>query len=102
MSNSAAVLITEDDVKKVANLARLTLDTKDIPKHTQNLADILGMITDISKRDTENITPMASPFADTKLYLREDEATEPNVRDIVQKIAPATDSGLYLVPKVID
>ena len=34
--------------------------------------------------------------------LREDVVTERNRRDDYQKIAPATEAGLYLVPKVIE
>jgi aspartyl-tRNA(Asn)/glutamyl-tRNA(Gln) amidotransferase subunit C len=33
------------------------------------------------------------------LRLREDAVTEPNRRDDYQQVAPATQDGLYLVPK---
>ncbi|MDF3054832.1 MAG: gatC [Gammaproteobacteria bacterium] len=95
-------LITENDVRKVAHLARLTLNEKDIPERTKNLVNILDMIAHINDRDTQNITPMSSPFADTELFLRDDIVTEPNKRDAAHLIAPATESGLYLVPQVID
>jgi aspartyl-tRNA(Asn)/glutamyl-tRNA(Gln) amidotransferase subunit C len=34
--------------------------------------------------------------------LREDRVTEPDRRDDFQAIAPETEAGLYLVPKVIE
>ena len=39
---------------------------------------------------------------DRVLRLREDKVTEKDQRDIFQDVAPATENGLYLVPKVID
>jgi aspartyl-tRNA(Asn)/glutamyl-tRNA(Gln) amidotransferase subunit C len=36
------------------------------------------------------------------LRLREDVASEPNRRDDYQAVAPKTQDGLYLVPKVIE
>lgn len=95
-------LITENDVKKVARLARLTLNENDIHRHTESLVNILAMVAHINDRNTDGITPMSSPFADTQLFLRDDEVTEPNKREAAMAIAPATESGLYLVPKVID
>jgi len=44
---------------------------------------------------------MAHP-QDAALRLRDDRVTEPDQRDKFQKIAPATEAGLYLVPKVIE
>jgi aspartyl-tRNA(Asn)/glutamyl-tRNA(Gln) amidotransferase subunit C len=39
---------------------------------------------------------------DLSLRLRNDAATEPNLREDYQRPAPATEDGLYLVPKVIE
>ena len=56
--------------------------------------------------DTTGVAPLSHPIAawkdDVALRLREDKVTEPNRRDDYQKPAPATQDGLYLVPKVID
>ena len=51
--------------------------------------------------DTEGVKPMAHP-QDITQRLRDDEVTETDQRDKFQKIAPLTESGLYLVPKVLD
>jgi aspartyl-tRNA(Asn)/glutamyl-tRNA(Gln) amidotransferase subunit C len=44
---------------------------------------------------------MAHPL-DQMQRLRDDAVTEIDQRDHFQAIAPQTDAGLYLVPKVID
>jgi aspartyl-tRNA(Asn)/glutamyl-tRNA(Gln) amidotransferase subunit C len=51
--------------------------------------------------NTSGIEPMANPL-DATQRLRDDVVTEYNKRDELQAIAPATEDGLYLVPKVID
>ncbi len=51
--------------------------------------------------DTAGVEPMAHPF-DAGLRLRDDAVGEPNLRDKFQKLAPAVEAGLYLVPKVIE
>jgi aspartyl-tRNA(Asn)/glutamyl-tRNA(Gln) amidotransferase subunit C len=50
--------------------------------------------------DTNGIKPMAHPF-DMTQRLRVDEVQATNQRKKFQKIAPQTDSGHYLVPKVL-
>ena len=39
---------------------------------------------------------------DVVLRLRPDAVTEPDRRDDYQRVAPAVDHGLYLVPRVIE
>ena len=51
--------------------------------------------------DTRGVLPMAHP-QEGGARLRDDLVTETNQRDRFQRIAPATDAGLYLVPKVIE
>ena len=51
--------------------------------------------------DTQGIEPQAHPL-DAKQRLRNDEVTEINQRELFMSIAPETEAGLYLVPKVID
>jgi aspartyl-tRNA(Asn)/glutamyl-tRNA(Gln) amidotransferase subunit C len=55
----------------------------------------------MQKVDTEGIAPMTHAQGLT-LRLREDAVTETDQRELFQSIAPQTDAGLYLVPKVIE
>ena len=92
---------TKIDVKKVAALARLEVADKDVPTYERELASIFEMIQKIQEIDTSNIEPMSHP-KDIELRLRPDQVTEPDQRAELQQIAPATENGLYLVPKVLD
>ena len=77
------------------------MSEEDIPLYTENLSNILELVEQMNSVDTSDITPMAHPL-DAIARLRDDMVTEANQRDHFQQIAPQTESGLYLVPKVIE
>jgi len=58
-------------------------------------------VEQLSNVDTKDILPMAQP-QDNSQRLREDQVSETNQRETFQEIAPQTEAGLYLVPKVIE
>lgn len=90
-----------DDVKKIAYLARLKIDEADIAGYVSSLSSILDLVEQMSSVDTEGVLPMSHPM-DAVQRLREDKVTESDQRDHFQKIAPKTEDGLYLVPRVIE
>ena len=89
------------EVKKIAWLARLAIDKQDISSYRDELSNILDLVEHMNSVNTKGITPIAHPL-DLSARLRADEITETNQRDYFQKNAPLTDSGCYLVPKVIE
>lgn len=93
--------LERSDVEKIAHLARLGLDEAEIPRTTETLNNILGLIDEMQAVDTDGIAPLAHPLEATQ-RLRADVVTESDQRDAYQRVAPAVDSGLYLVPKVIE
>lgn len=90
-----------DDIQKIAILARLEVKEQELEHYTQTLSQILGLIDQMNAVDTSSVAPMAHP-QDVSLRLREDRVSETDQRDQFQKIAPETENGLYLVPKVIE
>lgn len=90
-----------DEVKKIAHLARLAIDDKDVDGYARNLSNILDLFTQMNTIDTTGVVPMAHS-QDVSQRLREDVVSEHNQRERFQKIAPQTENGLYLVPKVIE
>jgi len=93
--------LTQDDVKKIAHLARLSINEADIPAYEKELSNILSLVEQMSAVDTSNVSPMAHPL-DMAQRLRDDVVTEENHRDEYQRVAPSTEKGLYLVPQVIE
>jgi aspartyl-tRNA(Asn)/glutamyl-tRNA(Gln) amidotransferase subunit C len=94
------------DVKRIANLARLELSETETINTLEKLNGIFSIVEQLKAVDTTGITPLSHPIAallpELALRLREDVVTETNHRDEYQKVAPATQDGLYLVPKVIE
>ena len=90
-----------DDVKRIAHLARLAIDEQDIPGYANNLSNILDLVEQMSSVNTDDVSPMAHPM-DANQRLRPDEVTETDRREALQKNAPQTENGLFLVPKVIE
>jgi len=93
--------INNDDVEKIAHLARLAIDPSQLETYTKNLSGILNLVEQMNEVNTDGITAMAHP-RDTKLRLREDFVSEDNQREKFIKLAPASENGLFLVPKVLD
>ncbi|MBB1520305.1 Asp-tRNA(Asn)/Glu-tRNA(Gln) amidotransferase subunit GatC [Aquipseudomonas guryensis] len=93
--------LERSDVEKIAHLARLGLNEAEVPRTTETLNNILGLIDAMQAVDTDDIEPLAHPLEATQ-RLRADLVTERNQREAYQAIAPAVENGLYLVPKVIE
>lgn len=93
--------IERNDVLSAAHLARLAIDDSDIEDFTQDLTNIISLADQMQAINTDGIEPMAHPM-DATQRLRADIVTETNQREHFQKNAPATEDGLFLVPRVID
>jgi len=88
-------------VEKIAQLARLTLSDAEKDRYAADLSRILELVAQLNTADTDQVTPMAHPL-DMVQRLRPDESAEPDRRELFQRLASATEAGLYLVPKVIE
>ncbi|MFO7788492.1 MAG: Asp-tRNA(Asn)/Glu-tRNA(Gln) amidotransferase subunit GatC [Halospina sp.] len=93
--------ISRDKTEQVAWLARIQLEDSEKEALEGKLSDILGMVDQLQAADTDGITPMAHPL-DATQRLRPDEVTETNQRERFQAVAPETQDGLYLVPRVVE
>lgn len=101
LSGLYSMAIEQDDIEKIAELARIRIDQGQIGQVTQRITEILRMVDQLQAVDTSEVQPMANPLDATQI-LRPDEVTQSNRREAFQAIAPAVEDGLYLVPKVID
>ena len=93
--------LTANDVNKIAHLARLGIDAQDTESYARDLSGMLDLMTQMSEFNTDALEPMAHPM-DQAQRLRSDTVTELNNRDKFMSIAPQTEAGLFLVPKVIE
>ncbi|MGB5541188.1 MAG: Asp-tRNA(Asn)/Glu-tRNA(Gln) amidotransferase subunit GatC [Gammaproteobacteria bacterium] len=89
------------DVEKIAHLARLGIEAQDVPAYSRNLSDILAFVEQLNAVDTSGVEPLAHPL-EASQRLRADIVSETDERTAFQAVAPQTEAGLYLVPKVIE
>ena len=93
--------LTADDVARLAILARLELSAQEAERTLSQLNSVFDLIGQLQAVDTAGVEPMTHPIA-MSLRLREDQVTETDARERYQQVAPATEQGLYLVPRVIE
>ena len=93
--------LDQQQVRDIADLSRLQIDEAQIAEYQKNLSNILDLVDQLSAVDTSAVEPMAHPL-DAIQRLRADVVTEENNRDHFQQIAPQTENGYYLVPRVVE
>lgn len=95
------------DVKKVAELARLTFTEEELKVFSAQFQAILEYISQIDELELDNVEPMAGPLPGSQ-RLREDihQKTTSDTPESIQAMAlanaPRSKDGFFVVPKVIE
>ncbi len=93
-------VITADDVRKVAHLARLAIDESEVPALTSQLDSILDYVNQLSELDVTDVAP-------TTRAIEVSNVTRPDVletsvnREELLAIAPDREDDFFRVPKII-
>jgi aspartyl-tRNA(Asn)/glutamyl-tRNA(Gln) amidotransferase subunit C len=93
------------DVKRIAHLARIETSDAEAAQTLVQLNNFFSLVEQMQAVDTTGIEPLAHPLSavlEIAQRLRDDAVTESDRRADYQRPAPATENGLYLVPKVIE
>ncbi|WP_153146903.1 Asp-tRNA(Asn)/Glu-tRNA(Gln) amidotransferase subunit GatC [Dechloromonas sp. H13] len=90
-----------EQVQRIAHLARIEISETEATTTQGHLNGIFQLIEQMQAVDTRGIEPMAHA-QDVAQRLRADAVTEGDRRAAFQAVAPETEAGLYLVPKVIE
>ncbi|MCI0753366.1 Asp-tRNA(Asn)/Glu-tRNA(Gln) amidotransferase subunit GatC [Teichococcus vastitatis] len=88
-------------VRRVASLARLRVEERDLPRLESELNGILGWIEQLQAVDTTGVEPVAGGGAEA-LRLREDRVTDGGIQDDVLANAPDRAGAFFAVPKVVE
>ncbi|CAN5656582.1 MAG: Asp-tRNA(Asn)/Glu-tRNA(Gln) amidotransferase subunit GatC [Actinomycetota bacterium] len=92
-------MISEEQVRHVANLARLGLSDEEVARMGGQLDAILESIEKIQELDLENVPPTANPLRLTNVF-RPDEPRPELDRDDALSAAPETSDDLFSVPRI--
>ncbi|MFA5872114.1 MAG: Asp-tRNA(Asn)/Glu-tRNA(Gln) amidotransferase subunit GatC [Parcubacteria group bacterium] len=68
-------MLSKDEVKKIANLARIEISEDEAMKYSTELSDILGFVDKLNEADTDGVEPIAH-ITGAKNAVREDEIIE--------------------------
>lgn len=93
--------LTQDDVRRIALLARLELTAEEEHALGGQLDHILGYFEKLMTLQTEGVEPMAQVFGLESAY-REDVVTNPPAPAELRANAPSRDETLFKVPKIIE
>ena len=93
--------ISSDEVKKVANLARLELNESEIQQHSEQLEKILDYIKQLEKINTENIA-CTTRAIEVVNVLRKDEKKDYENSEELLDLAPSRENKFFKVPKIIN
>ena len=95
------IMISEQDVKHIAKLARLGLTQNEIRKFQKELSSILNYIEKLKEVDISKAEPTSHPI-EVKNVMRKDEVNEKlkKEKEKLMELAPETKKG-YLKTKPI-
>lgn len=91
-------MITEKDIKGLAELARMTVPEADLPKLQKDLGEILNHFEELNAVDTAAVTPMSGGTTNENIYRADDgsRVAYPNP----EKDFPETAGGFLKTPPV--
>lgn len=96
------MLIDIKITKRIAHLAKIELNEKEIEEYSKDLSKILSWMEELQKVDVKGIEPVTS-VNDNKLFEREDlEFKEKIEKEEILLNAPDKNEDYFIVPKVIE
>lgn len=97
----AETILSADDVRAIADLARLELNEAELARYQKQLSDILGYFQKLEELDTTHIDPASSVLPLTNV-MRQDDAQAPlPVAEAVAN-APDSDGEHFRAPAALD
>jgi aspartyl-tRNA(Asn)/glutamyl-tRNA(Gln) amidotransferase subunit C len=96
--------ITDEEVRRVAELASLALRDDEVQRMAKDMDSILSHMDKLNELDTTGVEPMAQVLfnAEETATLREDRERPSLTNAEALQNAPVSGSGYYKVPRVIE
>ena len=93
--------IDNSTVKKVAKLARIEINEEEETTLITELNNILGWVDELKQVNTDSVEPMLSVFNES-MQMREDQAESNFDNSQILDNSPESNSGFFVVPKVVE
>lgn len=92
--------ISSDQVKKVAELARIDLNNDQVKQHATQLDKILDYINQLERINTDKV-PCTTRAIEVVNVTRSDNKKLYKNREEILKLAPSRENDFFRVPKII-
>lgn len=95
------MMISNEEVKHIAQLAKLSLSEQEVDKYAKELATIAEFVSELNEVDISGVAPTAH-VVDKNNVFRKDEKKESFPREEILKNAPSKEAGCISVPKLVE
>ena len=92
--------ITKEEVRKVAELARLELNESEINNHAEQLEKILEYIRQLEEIDTNDV-PCTTRAIEVINVFRKDKKQNSDFTEELLDLAPSREDEYFKVPKIL-
>lgn len=93
--------ITKDEVKRIADLARLAITEEEVEMFKEHLDSISSYANQLNEVDTSGVEP-TTHVLDLKNIMRKDEPKQWTTQEEVLKNAPDHKDGHFRVPSILE
>ena len=93
--------ISKEEVKRVANLSKLSFKEEELDMFTEQMSQIIEMMERLEEVDTEGVAFTSNVTKEINV-MREDVVVQNNTRDELMSNVPETQDGFIKVPAIMD
>ena len=92
--------VSHDEIKKIANLARISIGDDETNNFSKQVSDIISWVEQLDQVDTKDVIPMMA--VDNKLRMREDKIDIKNDTSEILQNCCEQQFDFFAVPKIIE
>ena len=93
--------LTEQDVRDIAEYARIGLTDDELSTMTVDLNNIIETLRPITEYELEGVEPTFHPIGSRSNVRREDEIGESFARDVALSNSDSTSKGCFEIPSIL-
>lgn len=98
-------MITQKEVEKIAELARLRLKESEKEKFAEDLSSVIGYVQKLSEVNVEKVEPMTGGTVLESVMRKDDETkniSDPKMREEILNAAPDRQDDYFKVPSILE
>ena len=93
--------ISEEEVQKVAQLARLELNVNEINNHAEQLEKILNYIRQLEKINTDDVTCTTRAIEVINVFRKDEKKNFDSTEELLE-LGPSREDKYFKVPKIMN